>query len=475
MTPSQSSAVRRAPAALHRTLELTGAQAARAAGAPDAYRATHAELNRHLREEVDPEFYPKWDVAPSPFVLAAEEVDAVFAAALALHDAIEVAVDLWAGGDPALRTLFARYEGLRHLVTKPGPTWQGWGRYDFLIAEDGRPVFIETNAAMASGCLPNHFVMQRYADTAPDVLRPVGTRHELPYDRLETPGSRVLALEEAAGGPPGALAVLVDENSKWHESGMLVQSLRAAGAEDIVLGDVGEVVERMGRLWLGGRPLATTFNKFRLFGAKHHWSDRSFRYNLPFLEALSRRLALPINCLAAQTVAEDKAIFAALRMPHVLAAIGPEGRAVVEAHTMPSFAVEPGPVELDGVRRDLRDALLLDREGWVLKPRNDYRGSGVIVGRGMDATAWRDAVDAAAAGSGTYLAQRRVETAALPVAIDDGATVAVEGLRLAGGVYLVARQPIGFVARAGRAEVVNAITGARILPVWAVERAAPQS
>jgi GAF domain-containing protein len=61
-------------------------------------------------------------------------------------------------------------------------------------------------------------------------------------------------------------------------------------------------------------------------------------------------------------VAEDKAIFAALRLPHVLAALTPEGRTVVEAHTMPSFPVEPGTFELDGVRRDLRDALLVERD-----------------------------------------------------------------------------------------------------------------
>ena len=67
-------------------------------------------------------------------------------------------------------------------------------------------------------------------------------------------------------------------------------------------------------LFLGDVRISSTYNKFRLFGLQHHWSEQAYLDNRRFLEAIRRNDILAVNNFAAMTISEDKAIFAAMPM-----------------------------------------------------------------------------------------------------------------------------------------------------------------
>ena len=167
---------------MSRSLELTRDAAERAAADPEDLNRFRDKMNGYLRSEVDPEFFSHWNVIPSPFVVERDECDGLFDQAIALHDAVEFVLDAYIDGQRGVRALYDRYDVLADEFSKCAATWQGWGRYDFLLADEARPVFIETNAAMASGMLPMQFLNEYYRHHVPEGIAPAGARIPLPYD-----------------------------------------------------------------------------------------------------------------------------------------------------------------------------------------------------------------------------------------------------------------------------------------------------
>jgi len=458
------------PANLARSVAATHEQAERAASVPYEFLALREQMHRRLCEQVDGEFFPHWRMEPSPFVLVSGEVADVFAAARAFHSAVEAMLDAWYDGDPGVCRYFERYESFRTLIAKPGTSWQAWGRFDMVIASDGTPIFIETNAAMASGGLPNHYLAQAFAEGATGMLEPEGARGALPqFD--EAAAGRLVRRREARDAPEdGVFAILVDENRKFHESSMLETTLRLAGRERIMVGDVADVVLDEGVPQLAGAPIRTTFSKFRLFGREHSWTSAAFVRNRPFLEALAQGESLPINCLAAQTVGEDKGIIAALRDPRNRHLLDDDEAEVVERHTVPTALCEDGAILVGrDEERDLRSVLDAEQRNWLVKPRNDYRGSGITSGRTVSSDQWHATLERCFAEPGCWVAQERVDDLPLRATVRVQETVQVVPLRLASGVYMIDGAPYGFVARAGHGEVINGITGAHMLPIWVQE------
>ena len=449
---------------LNASLAMTRASAERAVADPEALNHFRDKMNGYLRSEVDPEFFSHWNVIPSPLVMEEGECQALFDEAIGLHDAVEFVLDAYMDGSPGVRALYDRYDSLSNEFVKCAATWQGWGRYDFLIATGGRPVFIETNAAMASGFLPMNYMNEYFRHHAPPGLMPAGTRQSLPYDDFARAGEAVLAHWGPAEQRKGGVAILIDGNKKFHEAGMLVKSLHAAGVGNAVVASMDDVTEKDGHLYVYGEQIGLAFMKVRLFGAQHKWSDDAFREHAWFFDAVRTQKVVALNCLAAETLAEDKVVFAAMRLPEVFEAMPERLQRVVEHHTPPTFPLAAGPIHLDGEEVDLLEIALRDQEDWMVKPRNDYRGSGVTSGRGIEPAEWAQLI-AAHMGKGDYLLQQRVDHEDLPVAIPDGRGAAVVGHNLAGGVYVAAREAHGIVARAGTGEVVNGITGAWMLPV----------
>lgn len=443
----------------------TSAVAAAAADHPDEFTTYHAELNERLRTDVDPEFYGHWDVTPTPFAVTPAAFEQVRAAARTVFGAIEKTVHLYLEGEDTLGELFARYELFRPYMTNRYLTWQEYGRYDFLVTPDGLPMFCELNTAMASGYLPMYHVNRVFAEGAPDFLRPAGDRVPLPYDHESALGEQYCRMEALANATFGAVAILVDENAKFHESEMIKRSLEDLGRE-VVIGDVRDTRSVGHNLFLGDTRISSTYNKFRLFGLEHHWSDAAYLDNRRFLEAVRRNDVLCVNNFAAMTISEDKSIFAALRFPAVQATLDDAERCAVTDHIPATFVLQPGAIELDGAEGDLVEIVKRDRGEFILKPRSDYRGNGVLSGREHDDAEWAALVDQLTAG-GLYLAQRRIDSVLFDIThVDEEGAVDTLPMRMAGGLYFAERDFHGLVARLAPWEIVNAIKHAYVLPVY---------
>ncbi len=446
------------------SVAATSAIAAAAAERPDDFKAFHGELNQRLRSEVDEEFYGHWDVTPSPFVLDQAAFQQVRGACRQIFTVVEKIIHLYLEGQDDVGELFARYELFRPYMTKRNLSWQEYGRYDFLVTPEGIPVLCELNTAMASGYLPMFHVNQVFHESAPDFLRPNAERVLLPYDHESALGEQYCRMEALANSDYGAVAILVDENAKYHESQMIKQSLEDLGRE-VVIGNVKDTHSIGHNLFLDDVRISSTYNKFRLFGLQHHWSEQAYLDNRRFLEAIRRNDILAVNNFAAMTISEDKSIFAAMRLPAVQAALDPDEKVAVETHTPATYVLKPGLVEVNGESIDLISWVKADKDEFILKPRSDYRGNGVMSGREHEPAEFAALVDQLA-DEGLYLAQRRIDSAMFDIThVTEDGEVATLPMRMAGGLYFAEMDFHGIVARLAPWEIVNAIKHAYVLPV----------
>ena len=105
------------------------------------------------------------------------------------------------------------------------------------------------------------------------------------------------------------------------------------------------------------------------------------------------------------------------------ALLDPEERAAVQAHVPWTRLVRSGPTTYQGERVELLDFVARNRERLVLKPNDEYGGSGVVLGWTVSEDQWREAL--AAAQRAPWVVQERV-----PVPQEEYPTwSASEGLR----------------------------------------------
>lgn len=441
-------------------LERTGAIAEEALQNPKDYAAYTEDLNGYLRKEIDGDYYSHWDVQPCPVAMTVPERNSLSGLGRTLYQVVERILQMYANGIDDVLEYNRRYSLFRPLMVRQLITWQEYGRYDFIVSKSGVPLFIETNAAMASGYLPGHFVQQRFVETAPDFLRLEGMVGESP-NRFETFGEYIRSCIATFDQGDGALAILVDENHKLHEVGMIKQSCKEAGVQ-VVVGDVIDLKHKNGDYFLDGTRIKATFNKFRIFGAQHHWSeDAHNRYHV-FLEGLQNNAFLSINNFACLTIAEDKGIFASMRMPSVRQAMTTPELEFIDRHTPATYSLSNDAVTEND--ESVKEIVLKSQGEWILKPRNDYRGSGIWSGRDHSSEEWSKMVQEIMDGPVPYLAQARIDPFFFNLAHSGADGVRKEEVRIVGGIYFRHMGVSSIVARVSPHEVVNAINGAYVLP-----------
>jgi hypothetical protein len=163
-----------------------------------------------------------------------------------------------------------------------------------------------------------------------------------------------------------------------------------------------------------------------------------------------------------------KALFAVLTDQRRAKLFTEVEQAAIAAHVPWTRIVRAERSDYRNQNIDLVDFVAANRNRLVLKPNDDYGGSGITIGWNSDAPTWEKALNAALA-NGDYLVQERVPTAreAFPALQEDGTINFAE--------QLVDLDPLLFNGRVGSAftrlsstELANVTSGGGMVPTYII-------
>ena len=136
------------------------------------------------------------------------------------------------------------------------------------------------------------------------------------------------------------------------------------------------------------------YNKIRISTAnspKHHWSPGFESRYAGFLDVIQNDAAVAVNNLAGLSVAEDKSLLEVLRLPEVAAVLSPAQRQFVDQYVLWTARLTKRSIDWRGQTIDLLPYVRANREKFVIKPANEGRGFGVVVGKYATDQEWEAA------------------------------------------------------------------------------------
>ncbi|MCY1078387.1 hypothetical protein [Archangium lansingense] len=187
----------------------------------------------------------------------------------------------------------------------------------------------------------------------------------------------------------------------------------------------------------------------------------------PVMQALTEGSAYFMNGLFRNCVMRSKALFAALSDPAQSEMFAPDVRPALARHIPWTRIVREGKTRYDGREVDLLSFIAEHRERLVLKPANEFGGTGVTLGWQTDAGTWSTALKTAL--EAPWIVQERVPTPMESYPIYDGGQIRYEELYadLNPFVWNGDRQA-GLLTRLSRDAIVNVAQGGCMTPVVVV-------
>ena len=171
-------------------------------------------------------------------------------------------------------------------------------------------------------------------------------------------------------------------------------------------------------------------------------------------------------------VPHKKAFFALLTDPSHDRLMTAEERALVRQHVPWTRLISDDATDVDGVRRPLLDHLRRMRSDHVIKPNDEYGGTGVILGWETDEGAWDQAIARALADSpGTWIAQRRipVRREIFPMVEGPPHHVRMRDVLVDFAPYIFRGRVAGFLTRLSTSGLANVTSGGGQVPAFVVE------
>ena len=266
---------------------------------------------------------------------------------------------------------------------------------------------------------------------------------------IDSPGTRIGLVERRESVTGGC-----DEFS-------FIASYFGAKGVISVMGDPREIEHREGKLHLKEEPVDVLYRDFQLeevVSIKTHGGS---------VEGIEEAFAR--NQVVSTVFGEfdHKSLCELLSNPEFAGYFSPqEVRAARRHFPWTRLITERKTADPEGKEADLVPFIRENRERLVLKPNRGYGGEGVVVGEKMSASAWEEAVAAAAAKPGTWVAQEQVPISKAPVMLlgPKGAPK-VEELYVTLGITATPRG-VSFVGRCSAQPVVNISQGGGLVPIF---------
>ncbi len=399
------------------------------------------------------------EVALSALLLGRSDLAGVGRLAESLHEIIEIALDAVLDCDRLRRRYFSELERVAPFFAKTRgvETWQVLSRYDAAVTADGELKILELNTACpgafwiseAVSLITEHGferIHQDLIDLESAAIATVNPRRV--RDRL-------LQIEKHSGIEPAAIGVLNDENGLEFELDHLAHAFRAKHRETVIAG-AADLKLNGEHLHHDGRRLSMVCNKFRVSTAcspNHCWQEGFEARYAAFLAAQKSGEVVSINNLVGMTIAENKALLAALHEPEIQNRLTDKQRQLVNRHILWTRPFVPGETDFHGDAIDLISYVEQHPNQFVLKPANEGRGFGVLIGPNTDKDLWQDfcrrPLDI------PYIVQEFVPAITFPVICDRDGYAVCERMFLTLGLATIAGNFEGLISRISANAITN--------------------
>jgi uncharacterized circularly permuted ATP-grasp superfamily protein len=166
-----------------------------------------------------------------------------------------------------------------------------------------------------------------------------------------------------------------------------------------------------------------------------------------------------------------KAFFAVLTDAENAAMFSPLEHAVIAAHVPWTRIVADVSTEKDGTSAPLLDLARRERTSLVLKPNDEYGGTGVLLGWEADGTAWDAALDAALADApGMWIVQERIPVRReIFPQFDTNGVVTDRDMLVDLAPYLFRGRMCGYLTRLSATGLANVTSGGGQVPAFIID------
>ena len=368
--------------------------------------------------------------------------------------------------DPSLVDDLALTEDERRLVRiDPGyPTASTAGRADaFLLPESLR--FAEYNAESPAGLAYTERLADLFAET------PLMQRFRNVFDaRMYRPVGMMLdalltSFREWGGRASPPLVAIVDwrEVPTYTEFELLRDAFTASGVPTIIC-DPRDLEFAGGRLTAAGRAIDLVYRRVLLNDIVARPNDCAAL--VAAYEARAVCVANTFRCL----IPHKKAFFAVLTDERRSRLFNASERALIRRHVPWTVVVREGRVTRDGVGLDLVPYLRRHREELVLKPNDEYGGTGVTLGWETADGQWDQALARALGDHDRgWVAQARiaVRRETFPACVDGG--LDRRDLLVDLAPYVLRGRVAGFLIRLSATGLANVTSGGGQVPAFVVQ------
>jgi hypothetical protein len=190
------------------------------------------------------------------------------------------------------------------------------------------------------------------------------------------------------------------------------------------------------------------------------------------LDAYEQRAICMANTLQCK-IPHKKAFFAVLTDDaHASRLFTPSERALIGQHVPWTRVLAEGRTTRGGEEIDLLPHVRAWREDLVIKPNDEYGGSGVVLGWEADARTWDDAIENAVGGNdGAWIVQARipVRREVFPAVTAPG-QVEMRDMLVDFAPYLFRGKLAGFLTRLSATGLANVTSGGGQVPAFVVSR-----
>jgi len=248
----------------------------------------------------------------------------------------------------------------------------------------------------------------------------------------------------------------------FSEFEMLRDAFTAAGIPTIV-SDPRDLEFQHGVLRAGGQAIDLVYRRVLIndIVARPHECRT-------LLAAYERHAVCMANSLRCK-IPHKKAFFAILTDERRTGLLNEREREIVRRHVPWTAVVREGRIGRDGQDLDLVPYLRRERERLVIKPNDEYGGTGVTLGWETTEADWDAAIARALSGrEGAWVAQERIAVRRERFPICEGDGVAMRDMLVDFAPYVFRGQLAGFLTRLSATGLANVTSGGGQVPAFAV-------